>query len=112
MALKLYNFDPAEFLDSEEDIAAYIADIAEDKNPALLASALGDVARARNMSQLARDAGMTRAGLIKALSRDGNPSLATIAKVAKALGLKISLTPVKKAKAAAKPAKTPKSRAA
>ncbi len=57
---------------------------------ALLAAALGDIARARGMMQLAKDTGMTREGLYKALSKDGNPSLATILKVVKALGLKLT----------------------
>ncbi len=59
-------------------------------DPALLAAALGDIARARGMMQLAKDTGMTREGLYKALSKDGNPSLATILKVIKALGLKLT----------------------
>lgn len=94
MTLKPSRFDPADHLSSQEDIAAYLADIAQDNNPALLASALGDVARARNMSQLARDSGLTRAGLARALAADGNPSFATIAKVAKALGLQVCFVPI------------------
>ena len=95
MTLKLSRFEPADHLTSQEDIAAYLADIAQDNNPALLASALGDVARARNMSQLARDSGLTRAGLARALAADGNPSFATIGKVAKALGLQVCFVPAK-----------------
>ena len=60
---------------------------------ALLAATLGDIARARNMAQLARDTGMTREGLYKALSGQGNPSLATIMKVMKALVLRLSVAP-------------------
>lgn len=60
------------------------------EDSALLAAALGDIARARGMMQLAKDTGMTREGLYKALSKDGNPSLATILKVIKALGLKLT----------------------
>jgi len=63
-------------------------------DPALIAHALGVVARARNISKLARDTGISREGLYKALSGDGIPSFATIAKVAKALGLRINFTPV------------------
>ena len=66
----------------------------EDGDPALIAAALGDIARARNMSQLARDTGMTREGLYKALSGEGNPSFATVTKVARALGFKLTLAPV------------------
>lgn len=94
MALELTRYDSADYLKSDEDIAAYLEACAEEEDPALLAHALGVIARARNISQLARDTGMTREGLYKALSAEGNPSFATIAKVAKALGLKISITPV------------------
>lgn len=95
MAIKTTRFDPADYLRDEQDIANYLSEIAEDGSPELIASALGDVARARNMSQLARDAGISRVGLIKALSSDGNPSFATIAKVVAALGLKITFSPAK-----------------
>ncbi len=87
----LPNFDVAEHLKNEDDIAAYLALVLEDGDPALLAATLGDIARARNMAQLARDTGMTREGLYKALSGQGNPSLATIMKVMKALGLRLSV---------------------
>ena len=66
----------------------------EDGDPAIVARALGAVARARNMSQLARDVGMSREGLYKALSGEGNPSFATITKVMHALGLKLVPTPI------------------
>ena len=86
------RFDTADYLKSEEDIVAYLEAAMEEAgdDPALIARALGAVARARNMSQLARDAGITREGLYKALSEDGNPSFATIVKVAHALGLKVT----------------------
>jgi probable addiction module antidote protein len=80
--------------DSEEDIAAYLEACSEENDPALMAEALGVVARARNMSQLARDTGLTREGLYKALSVDGNPSLATAMKVANALGYQWKLVPL------------------
>jgi probable addiction module antidote protein len=86
-------FDVANYLTTEESISAYLAATAEEDDPELLASALGDVARARNMSQLARDTGLYREGLYKALSADGNPSLATVMKVAKALGLRLVFKP-------------------
>ena len=89
--LKLY--DSANYLRSENDIAGYLSTIAEDGDPALMAHALGVVARARNVSALARDIGMTRVGLTKALSSKGNPSFATITKVAKALGMKLTFVP-------------------
>jgi probable addiction module antidote protein len=94
MAVKLTRFDPADYLKDDEDMAAYLAECSEDGDPALIGQALGAIARARNMSQLAREVGMTRAGLSRALSTDGNPSFQTVSKVAKALGLKISVTPV------------------
>lgn len=85
------RWDVADHLQSDEDIAAYLEACAEEDDPALMVAALGDVARARNMSQLARDTGLTREGLYKALSADGNPSFATVFKVAKALGIKLTL---------------------
>jgi probable addiction module antidote protein len=109
MTVNLTRFDPADYLLSEEDMAAYLAECAEGDDPALVAHALGAIARARNLSQLARDTGMTRAGLSRALASDGNPSFATISKVAKALGLKVSIAP---AKAPARSSTKPSRRAA
>jgi probable addiction module antidote protein len=106
MSVNLTRFDPADTLLSEEDMAAYLAECAEGDDPALIAHALGAIARARNLSQLARETGMTRAGLSRALARDGNPSFATISKVAKALGLKVSIAPAKAtARTSAKPSR-------
>jgi probable addiction module antidote protein len=93
MAEKFSRYDTADYLETEEDIRHYLDACQEDGGPALIAAALGDIARARNMTQLAKEAGMTRAGLYKALSPDGNPSFATMAKVAKALGLKVTIHP-------------------
>ena len=92
MRLKTTPWNSAEYLETERDIAAYLDACVEEAgdDPAFLAHALGVVARARNMSQLARDTGLTREGLYKALAADGNPSFATVLKVANALGLKIS----------------------
>jgi probable addiction module antidote protein len=89
------RFDAADFLETEEDVAQFLQAIMEDSgdDPATIASALGAVARARNMSKLARDSGLTREGLYKALSAGGNPSFATIVKVANALGLKVKFEP-------------------
>lgn len=93
MAEKFSRYDSADYLKTEEDIEAYIEASMEEAgdDPSFIAHALGVVARARSMSQLARDTGMTREGLYKALSGEGNPTLATVAKVAKALGYKLSL---------------------
>jgi probable addiction module antidote protein len=88
------RYDTADYLKTDEDIAAYLEACAEENDPALMAQALGAVARARNMSQLARDTGLTREGLYKALSADGNPSLATVMKVARALGYQLTFRPV------------------
>lgn len=89
--LKTKPFDPANYLDSEETIAAYLDAAAEGGDPAHFASALGDVARARNMSAIARGTGMSRQGLIKALANDGNPSLGTAMRVLSSLGLEMSV---------------------
>jgi probable addiction module antidote protein len=82
-------FDVADYLDSEEMIAAYLAAVMEDDDPALLVAALGDVARARGMTQLARETGLAREALYRSLSTSGNPSFATVNKVMHALGLKL-----------------------
>ena len=93
MAEKFSRYETADYLETEEDIRLYLEACQEDGDPSLIAAALGDIARARNMTQLAKDAGLTRAGLYKALSAEGNPSFATVVKVAKALGLKITVHP-------------------
>ena len=88
------RYDTADYLETEEDIAAYLSAILEENDPSLLTAALGDIARARNMSQLARSVGMSREGLYKALSGTGNPAFSTISKVANALGLQIRMEPL------------------
>jgi len=93
MALKTTLFDAAEVLDTEEAIEEFIAAAFETEDPAFIAKALGTVARARNMSKLAEEIGMSRPALYRALSGKGNPEFATITKVMHPLGLK--LTPVK-----------------
>jgi probable addiction module antidote protein len=84
------RYDTADYLKSEEDMVAYLEACLEEApdDPALIAAALGDIARARGMVRLAKDTGLTREGLYKALSKDGNPSLGTVLKVMKALGLR------------------------
>ena len=96
MALTTTRWDSAEHLKTEEEIRFYLEACLEEAgdDPAFIVHALAVVARARNMSQLARDTGLTREGLYKALSDDGNPSFATVAKVAKALGFKLTVQPV------------------
>ena len=89
------RYESADYLKTEEDVAAYMEAVMEEggDNPAYVARALGVVARARNMTALAREVGMSRVGLNKALSGEGNPTLSTVMKVAKALGLKVSIQP-------------------
>lgn len=91
MTVNLTRWDSAKYLENEDDVQAYLdAVLAEaSDDPAYLMHALGVIARAKNMSQLARDTGMSREGLYKALSGDGNPTFATVTKIAKALGLQI-----------------------
>ncbi|MGN7964275.1 addiction module antidote protein [Brucella sp. 22210] len=91
---KLARFDSADYLTDEMRIEEYLEAAMESDDPAVIAHALGVVARARNMSKLARDTGISREGLNKALSGEGNPTLETIMKVSKALGLRIAFHPV------------------
>ena len=80
-------WDAADHLESDEDIVAYLEAAFEDGDPALIATALGDVARAKGMTKIAADAGLGRESLYKALSPNGNPEFATVLKVLGALGL-------------------------
>jgi probable addiction module antidote protein len=84
-------YDSADYLNSLEDIGYYLEAVLEEAgdDPAFITHALGVIARTQNFSDLARKVGVSREGLYKALSDEGNPSFATIYKVAKALGLKI-----------------------
>jgi probable addiction module antidote protein len=90
MALKTMPWDVTEFLDNEERVFAYVEAAFEDGDPALIKKALGDVARARGMTAMAREAGVTREALYKALSEEGDPKLSTLMGVMKALGLRLS----------------------
>lgn len=94
MTEKFSRWDATDQFKTEEDIELYFdACVAEDPGDgSLIRAALGDIARARGMSQLARDTGLTREGLYKALSAEGNPEFATVMKVIKALGLKLHAT--------------------
>ncbi|AUC10465.1 MULTISPECIES: addiction module antidote protein [Hyphomicrobiales] len=91
MPLVTRDYDAARYLDSDEALAAYIADATENGDAQELAHALGVVARAKGITDLSRQTGLPRQTLYKALSGEGNPELATIAKVADALGYKLSL---------------------
>src|SRR5687767_13238887 len=89
---KFSRYDVVDYLKSEEDMAGYLDACIEEAgdDAAYIAAALGDIARARGMAQLAKETGISREGLYKALSADGNPSLSTFLKVVKALGLKLT----------------------
>ena len=95
MAIRTTRWDSAEHLKTEEDIQLYLEACIEeaDGDPALIVHALGVIARAKSMSQLAKETGLSREGLYKALSPGGNPTFATVAKVVKALGLKLTVQP-------------------
>jgi probable addiction module antidote protein len=84
-------FDAGDYLSTFDDVAAYLEAVIDegDDDPALIAQALGAIARSGNVSELARRAGMGREGLYKALSANGNPSFATVLKVSRALGLRL-----------------------
>jgi probable addiction module antidote protein len=89
---KTRPWDVAEQLETQEDMAAYLEAALEDGDPALVAAALGDIARAKGMADIARETGLGRESLYKALSPEGNPEFATVLKVVKALGLKLQAT--------------------
>ena len=93
--LRLKKWDSAEHLESEADMALYLEACLEEAgdDAAFVAKALGTIARAKGMSQLARDTGMGRESLYKALSGEGNPSFATILKVTQALGIRLHAAP-------------------
>jgi probable addiction module antidote protein len=92
---KFTKFDVAKHLETPEMVAEFLAIAIEeaDGDMATITHALNTVARARNMSQLARDAGVTREGLYKALSPDGNPSFATVMKIVQSFGLQVTFKP-------------------
>ncbi|MCX7362745.1 MAG: putative addiction module antidote protein [Alphaproteobacteria bacterium] len=93
MTKKTTKFDSALYLDSDEGIGAYLEEAMETNDPAFVAYALGQVARARGMSQIAEQAGLSRESLYRALSADGNPEFGTVLKVMHALALKFSVSP-------------------
>lgn len=97
MPITLKAFDAAKYLETDDDFADLLNDAMESGNPAYIANALGVVARARGMTQVAKDAGVTREALYKALSPTGDPKLSTLLGVMKALGVKLSASPVHQA---------------
>lgn len=91
----LPDFDVSDYLENEEMIQDYLNIIIEENDPALLASTLGDIAKARGMSQIAKDAGMGRESLYKALRDNSSPRFETISRVLNALQLKLVVAPIK-----------------
>lgn len=91
MALKTRKWDAANYLKTPEDVVAYLDAALEDGDPELLKLALGNIARAKGMTEIAKKAGVQRESLYKSLSANGNPSLVTIAGVLRAVGLRLSV---------------------
>ena len=89
---EIHPWDIARYLDSDEAIAAYLDAVLEENDPPLLAAALGDVARAKGMTQIAQATGLGRESLYKALSLDGNPEFRTVQKVLRSLGLRLRVS--------------------
>ena len=89
----LPEFDAAPYLNSEEAVAAYLTDILEANDAGLLAAALGDIARARGMTEIAKSAGITREALYKALRLDSEPRFDTVTRVCSALGVRLVAQP-------------------
>jgi probable addiction module antidote protein len=90
MAIRTRRFDPAEYLTTDEAMAEYVSTALATGDPAFIADSLGVVARARGMAKVARQAGLGRESLYKALSAEGNPEFATVLKVVEALGLRLT----------------------
>jgi probable addiction module antidote protein len=90
---KVTEWDPAEYLDDERKMALYLEAALEENDSALISAALGDIARAKGMTQIAKETGLGRESLYKALSADGNPNLSTVLRVMEALGLQLSAVP-------------------
>ncbi len=90
------EFDASEFLKDEYDIAEYLSAVLEENDPALLAAAIGDIAKAKGMSRLAKETGMSRTSLYKSLSGNGNPELGTVMNVMRHFGVKLTASVVRK----------------
>lgn len=93
MTVETKKWDIVEHLDTDERIALFLEAVFEDGDPAVIAAAIGDVARARGMSQIAKEAGLSRENLYRALSEGGNPEFATILKVIRAIGYDLTVVP-------------------
>ncbi|MGA0201286.1 MAG: addiction module antidote protein [Prochlorotrichaceae cyanobacterium] len=92
--IQTYPWDAAEHLETKEDIAAYLEAALEDGDPSLVVAALGDIARSKGMTNIARETGLGRESLYKALSIEGNPEFATVLKVIQSLGLRLQVVPI------------------
>jgi probable addiction module antidote protein len=92
--IQTYPWDVAEHLETQEDIAAYLEAALEEGDPSLVIAALGDIARSKGMTNIARETGLGRESLYKALSIEGNPELATVLKVIQSLGLRLQVVPI------------------
>jgi probable addiction module antidote protein len=92
MKVKISRFDIARYLETDEDIAGFLAETAREGTEEDFIHALGIAARARGMTEIAQKAGVTRASLYKSLSEGSNPEFSTIAKVCTALGLRLTVT--------------------
>ena len=92
--VSISNFDASEYIENEEDAIAYLNAAAETGDPALLQAAIGDIAKARGMGQIAKEAGVGRESLYKSRNKEGNPSFRTIVKVVDALGGRLVIEPV------------------
>ena len=88
-------WDASEHLETDEDMVMYLEAAFEDGDPALITAVLGDIARAKGMSQIAENTGLGRTSLYKALSPEGHPDFATVLKVINALGMKLQATSIK-----------------
>jgi probable addiction module antidote protein len=89
--IETFPWDAAAHLETKEDIATYLEVALEDGDSALIVAALGDIARSKGMTQIARETGLGRESLYKALSTEGNPEFTTVLKVLKALGLRLQV---------------------
>lgn len=93
MAIETKPFDPAEYLDDREALAAYLSEALETGDPAFVADSLGVIARAAGMANIAKATGLSRESLYRSLSAEGNPEFGTVLKVAEAIGVKLQAVP-------------------
>ena len=87
----LSKFDVVDYLRTEKDIAAYLSSVLEDGDPALFVAAIGDIAKAKGMSDIAKKSGVTREALYRALKIEARPRFETVAKVVHALGMRLTI---------------------